>query len=112
MLPPTASVTVSLYLPVTNPVLANVEQPRSLALFLPQCFVRAIITALLIKVSVYSNRQDCTVAGLRTGRHMNRDLIPGRRVFSSERPHRLWGPTEPPVQWVTEDVLWGKVAGA
>jgi hypothetical protein len=83
---------MSLYLPVTNPVSADVKERRSRALYLPQDDVTAIITALLVKVSVRSNRHVGTVDRLRNGRHMDRGLILGRRDFSSKRPHMLWGP--------------------
>jgi len=86
-------VTLSLYMPVTNPVLAKAVQPRrSLALHFSRYVVTRIILALLIKFSIHSGKQVGTVVQLLSGRHMNRGLTPGKRFLSSKRPHRLWGP--------------------
>ena len=103
------SIALSLYMPVTNPVLAKaVESPRSLALYLPRYFVTEIIPALLIKFSVLSVKQVGMVVRLLTGRHMNRGSTHGKRFFSSKRPHRLWGPPHLLSSGQQRILPWGK----
>ena len=105
-------VTLSLYMPVTNPVLAKaVWPPWSLALHLPRYVVTRIILVLLIKFSVHSSKQVGTVVQLLSGRHMNRGLTPGKRFLSSKRPHRLWGPPHLLSSGIQRSLPWGKWPG-
>jgi hypothetical protein len=85
------SIALSLYMPVTNPVLAKaVESPRSLALYLPRYFITEIIPDLLIKFSVHSVKQVSTVVRLLTGRHMNRSSTPVKRFQSVHTGFRAY----------------------